>query len=361
MHPLDAFSPSYEVARERFRDTAARTGARLECHDVASGEGRALTMDVASVGARAPRWAVVVTGGLHGVEGFFGSAVQLAWLTALADAGRAPHDGVVVLVHAVNPVGFAGLRRTNEDNVDLNRNVLPAGTPYAGAPAGYIALDPFLNPPTPPSRLEPFRLKAVWHILRRGLPALTQAVAGGQYRFPRGLFFGGCAPARSTTILQHRLATWIAGAQNAVHLDLHTGLGAWGGCRLLLEPRSAPDLEWYQETFGADLVEVTGQDSHTEYHAAGSLGGWALAALRDTRYRFLTAEFGTHSVVRVLSALRAENRAHFHANHNTRRDRSKVELVECFCPRDERWRTTVVARAVSLIDRAVQAQSGAPS
>ena len=47
MLPVDAFSPSYEVARERFRDTAARRGATLESHEVAEGERGPLTMDVA--------------------------------------------------------------------------------------------------------------------------------------------------------------------------------------------------------------------------------------------------------------------------------------------------------------------------
>ena len=187
-------------------------------------------------------------------------------------------------------------------------------------------------------------------------------MAGGQYRFPRGLFFGGAAPAASTRIFQRRLAAWTGSAEDTVHLDLHTGLGAWGRCRLLLEPESAPDLEWYQEAFGTNLVELTGGDRRTEYQAAGTLGGWALTALPDTRYRFLTAEFGTYPVVRVLGALRAENRAHFHAARDSRPwSRSKTGLLECFCPRDPRWRTEVVGRAVSLIEQAVRAESRAPS
>ena len=33
-----------------------------------------------------------------------------------------PKEAGLILVHALNPYGFAWSRRTNEDNVDLNRN-----------------------------------------------------------------------------------------------------------------------------------------------------------------------------------------------------------------------------------------------
>ena len=127
-----------------------------------------------------------MSSGVHGVEGFFGSAVQLAWLSRQAAGERPPNDGAVVLIHAVNPYGFAKLRRTNEDNVDLNRNYLDTDDAYAGAPDGYEALNRFLNPASPPSSLDPFRLKALWHIRRLGLPTLKTAVAGGSTGFHKG-------------------------------------------------------------------------------------------------------------------------------------------------------------------------------
>ena len=59
MNPLDLFSPSYEVARWRFRDAARAAGATVEQHRVGTGEaGLDLTIDVARVGAREPGGAV---------------------------------------------------------------------------------------------------------------------------------------------------------------------------------------------------------------------------------------------------------------------------------------------------------------
>ena len=66
--------------------------------------GETLAVDVATLGAARPARAVVVSSGLHGVEGFFGSAVQLAWLESVcAGRIRIPPGTAVVLVHAVNP------------------------------------------------------------------------------------------------------------------------------------------------------------------------------------------------------------------------------------------------------------------
>ena len=359
MPPPPRFSPSYEVARHRFRAAATAAGALVEQHQVDIGEGGTdLTIDVATVGSRTPRWTVIVTSGVHGVEGFFGSAVQLAWLSHQTADNPPPVDGAVVLIHAVNPYGFARLRRTNEHNIDLNRNFLDSTDAYAGAPDGYQTLDAFLNPASPPHRLEPFRLKALWYIRRYGLPALKRAIAAGQYQFPRGLFFGGHGPASSTRIMRHHLAGWIGGAARAVHVDLHSGLGAHGRYRLLLEESAhSPNVEWYRDTFGSEVVEPRAPGGGTAYVATGTVGGWAVKHIGETRYRFVCAEVGTYPILRVLGSLRAENRAHFFDRPDSRaHQRSKAELLECFCPRSDRWRKLVVEQGLAIIDRAVRSQ-----
>ncbi len=358
-NPLDLFSSDYHVAASRFREAAARVGARLEQHAIHEpGETPALTIDVATVGSARPRQTIIVSSGVHGIEGFFGSAIQLGWLSRLASGALLPPDDVsVVLLHAVNPFGFAHRRRTNEDNVDLNRNFLDATKPYEGAPDGYASLDPLLNPASPPFRLDPFRLKALWYIQRLGMPALKAAVAGGQYQFPRGLFFGGHREAASTRLVRTHLRHWLGDADRVVHIDLHSGLGACARHRLLLlDTADSPELRWYRETFDPETVEPASDAEATAYDTSGTLGGWAMASLGSgsVRYRFVTAEFGTYSLVRVLGALRAENRAHHFGRPGTRTfERTKTELLECFCPRSEQWRRAVIGQGLGTIERAI--------
>ena len=176
----DPFSPSYQVARERFLAAAARLEARLEklTLDARGPLGEELAIDVALVGDPASRSTVVVSSGLHGIEGFFGSAMQLAWMGRLMkDPSALPDQTSAVLVHAINPYGFAWRRRCDEKNVDLNRNYLREDEPYAGAPPGYAELHDLMNPPSPPERLEPFRLKATWKIQRHGMRGLKKTGA----------------------------------------------------------------------------------------------------------------------------------------------------------------------------------------
>ena len=59
--------------------------------------------------------------GTHGVEGFCGSGAQIDWLRR-GEAASLPVDVAALMVHAVNPYGFAWLRRVTEENIDLNRN-----------------------------------------------------------------------------------------------------------------------------------------------------------------------------------------------------------------------------------------------
>jgi hypothetical protein len=345
------FSPTYAEARRRFIEAASAAGARLHCYALGGTSPGALSVDVALIGPdHAP--ALLVSSGIHGVEGFFGSAVQLALLERLA-AARKPHILRYVLLHGLNPFGFAHLRRANEDNVDLNRNFMPAGSPYAGAPAGYTDLDGFLNPPSAPPRFEFFRLKALGYIRRYGLQTLKDAVAGGQYEYPCGLFFGGCGPSASTRIVHDHCDTWLAASPHIVHIDLHTGLGAFARPTLLLnEAADSAHSAWYAQTFGADRVEPLAQSGGTAYPVSGMFGLWMQRHFSARDYRFVGAEFGTYDEIRVLAALRAENRAH---HHSTPGDaayvRAKKELKECFCPASRAWRGQVVAAALRIADQ----------
>lgn len=88
MSKLTAFSSDYAAARQRFRQAASRLGWRLEAHPIgATGPGGdELTIDVGHSSGGDPERVLVVSSGVHGVEGFFGSAVQVALLEQWASA-----------------------------------------------------------------------------------------------------------------------------------------------------------------------------------------------------------------------------------------------------------------------------------
>jgi len=349
------FSASYAEARRRFLEAADTAGARVQSYALPSPSADTLALDVAVLGTDdAP--ALVVSSGVHGVEGFFGSAAQLALLEQLGKA--TPRPAVrYVLIHGVNAYGFAHLRRVNEDNVDLNRNFMTSASDYAGAPGGYAGLNGLLNPESPPSRFEPFKAKALWNIWRTGLPALKETVARGQYEFPRGLFYGGKKPCASTRIIQNHCGTWLAASKRIVHIDLHTGLGPHGSYKLLLtESDYSERRDWYAQTFGAGHIEPLTQPDGMAYRVSGQWGPWMQQHFPTRDYRFAGAEFGTYDVIRVLAALRAENRAHHYgAPDSPAYRRAKAELRECFCPASPAWRNRVIDAGLQVVNQGMQA------
>jgi len=357
-----AFSPDYTAARARFRSSAFRLGARLEEFPIGrrGPDQEALTIDVAILGAHQPRRAVVISSGTHGVEGFMGSAVQAAFMEDLLPGWPVPEDAAIVLIHAVNPYGFSWIRRPNEENVDQNRNFMLPGELYEGCPEMYPELDPFLNPRVPPKRFEFFFAQAVKHILKTGMPALKNAVAGGQYEYPKGLMFGGTRPSASHRILKENLPRWVGGCKDVLHIDFHTGLGRFGTYKLLVDHDwKSERVKWLGEKFGKANVEPWEPESGVSYAIRGGLGRWCQSQLPDVQYDVLVAEFGTSHVLKVLAALRAENQAHHWCDASDPAVLlAKDHLKETFCPTSPKWRDRVVRSGLEIIQAAMGAILG---
>ena len=79
--------------------------------------------DVARLGPKDARSVLLVQSGTHGVEGYCGSAIQAAVLEVI-DNKTVARNTAVVMVHGINPFGFSWCSRSDENNVDLNRNFI---------------------------------------------------------------------------------------------------------------------------------------------------------------------------------------------------------------------------------------------
>lgn len=382
----DSFSADYQSARARFIAAADRLGWRREAHDIGSSgpAGESLCIDTALLGNPVPENVVVVSSGLHGVEGFFGSAVQLAFLEQQAARLALPSDAAIILVHALNPFGFAWRRRWNEHNVDLNRNFLADHSfldrdpDYKESRNAYARLYPLLNPARPPSRIEPYAIKALaaifsqgWAerarlprdqrpapvaigaILGLGLAQLRKTIPVGQYEYPEGLFFGGAQLERTTQYLRETFPGWVGQARRIIHVDLHTGLGQSGKYKLFVgdEEYSEPARQ-AARWFGAENVEPWGP--RTAYRARGLMATHFASVFGDRRYLCLTAEFGTYSATPILRALRAEHQAHrFSRPGSADYEWAKRQVMEAFCPRSRSWRESTVELGLAIVKRAV--------
>ena len=352
-----AFSPDYTAARARFRSSSLALGCALEAHAIEGHgpDGEDLSIDVARLGAERARRVVIVSSGLHGVEGFLGSALQAALLEEHLGGWTPPEGCALVLIHALNPYGFAWRRRVNEGNVDLNRNFLLPGEAFEGAPPLYGPMDGFFNPKRRPNPLEPFLLRAVGKIARHGWGALKDTLPVGQYEFPEGLFFGGKAPSASQRLLEAHLPRWIDGAEHVLHIDVHSGQGKWG--RFILaanHDEGTPRTTWMRGVYG-DAIEAW-DPAATLYTIRGGLGRWCAAKFPAIAYDELTAEFGTYATLRVVQALRDENMASHHCEPGEPQlARARARLYEIFAPADAEWRDACVGQGIGVVQKGIEA------
>ncbi len=340
-------------ARQRFLQRTEMFGAEVDSIRRASAESNSeLFTDVGYIGHPEPKRVLLISSGLHGVEGFFGSAVQLLVFDLLEQQSIRFDKSAIVLVHALNPFGFHNTRRVDENNVDLNRNFLLPGEEYRGAPEAYRKLDPLLNPRTWPQQEIPFRWQAYWKVLRHGLPFLKQAIAAGQYDYPAGLFYGGGKPSATLQMVEEQLSNWTRNALNVLHLDLHTGLGKSGECALLFdEAMSNEERGIWRGLFGEHVLHDSPNQRH--YQAQGTFNRWLERRYRPGQLTSFCAEFGTFGPIQIIEALRAENAAW----HNAQHVESSPRLSEFFCPQNssgaETWRSKVLVNARKLLSQAV--------
>lgn len=340
MSVLTLRSLSYSESRDAFRRCVDALQWQREAHAISScgPSDEELTIDVAWSDERCDLPTLIISSGLHGVEGFFGADLQRGLLESVCARQFDLHGVRLVLIHALNPYGFAHVRRFDANNIDPNRNFLLAGEAFEGSPEGYSELDPLINPRTPTGACDCFYVRAALTMLRIGMPRLKQAIAAGQYDFPQGLFFGGRGPGETQRMLAQHLAHWVQGAPRVVHLDLHSGLGPRGKAKLLIDsPLTASQQAFLDQHFGsAEYAACLSEGA--AYLARGGLGPWCVANSGVDNYLFACAEFGTYSPLRVLAGLRAENREHHWGQpHSASYQRAKTRLREHFYPDESAW------------------------
>jgi hypothetical protein len=342
------FADNYASARTNFIRLAGVDVESLP-FELQGPAGETLAIDIAWLGERTAANVLLVTSGIHGVEGFSGSAVQCAFLAAKP---ALPHDAAIVLVHALNPWGFAYLRRFNARNVDLNRNFLLDDKSYVGAPAQYHALNSLLNPQSAPAR-DGFYLRAIAKIVRHGMATLRAGIASGQYEYPHGLFYGGTRLEPDARRFLAWLQASLANARRVVTIDFHSGIGPFGAMTVFASKRMGNDrAARIGRLLGEHVVCVAESQESGGYDTRGSLDEGLSLALGHVRADYLAVEFGTYSGVKMLHALREENRWHHYGDGSIEHP-AKHRLLEAFCPASASWRDAVVTRGTRLLKRAV--------
>ena len=347
--PLAGFSATYAEARDRFTAAARDRGLAVarHVHPAARGaEGEELSIDVAALGPAGAQGVLLLISGTHGAEGFCGSGCQVDFLRDDAFFAEMTGSGVrIVFLHALNPYGFSHIRRTNEDNVDLNRNFRDWTSPPP-ANAKYAQVHDFMVPANwPPSPANEARLAA--YVQQRGERALQEAVSGGQCEFPGGLFYGGSRAAWSNGVLRRVLREHASQARSLAWIDFHTGLGPRGHGEKIYSGRDDPaDIARARAWWGADVTSFY-DGSSASAPLTGVNYNAAYEECPQATYTGIAIEYGTQPMMAVLQALRGDQwlESHPDAPEDVRRS-IKRAVRDAFYQDADDWKRTVHEQAL---------------
>ncbi|AGZ32874.1 MAG: M14 family metallopeptidase [Pseudomonas sp.] len=352
MNPAACFSQTYAQARQKFLKACADRGLSVESHrhPLRGAEGEELAIDVARSGPIDAEHVLLISSGCHGVEGFCGSAVQIALLQD-ENFQRQASDArcAVVYLHAANPYGFSWLRRWTHENVDLNRNFRDFSQPRSPN-RDYPRLHSLMIPERWPVTLIN-RLRLLSHLVRLGRKRLQEAISGGQHSHPDGLFYTGISPTWSNAAVRRILHQQANRCEHLVWIDIHTGLGPKGhGERIYSGPANSPMLKRARRWWG-EGVRSSQEGQSVSVPLNGLMVYGTMEECAPAAFTALTLEFGTLPGQQVLDALRAEQWLHNNpGTSEQRRQQIKRQLRDAFYVDEPQWKEDVLrqAREVAL-------------
>jgi len=357
----DYFSSTYVEARAKFLAAVEQCGARMvssHTNPAKGPRGEDCVTDVAWIGPEDASKLLILVSGTHGAEGYAGSGCQVAWLQGRWFDRQAPKDTAVMLIHAINPHGFAWGRRVTEDNVDLNRNFVDHNLSHP-VNADYAALAQHIDPSDWAEPGLTAHNTAISEYLGHNHAAMSKAIHGGQYVNPRGIFYGGTRPAWSNTLFRQLVKQHATRAEHVAIIDYHTGGGVWGYCDLFIDDDLAGSRtrNWFaQVSVIAEDKAAHGKNAQSE--TPGNLFYALPEILPNKQLTLCLVELRTGEV-RGVDAMRAENWLFHHGNPDSIEGQALVaRMREYFYPARREWRVMVAYQSNAMVAEALWGLSG---
>jgi len=342
---------TYEASRDRFHEDleAVRDlwpAARLTSHSLAGAEDLSIDWISARANKRKNKLLILTTGE-HGIEGYVGSAMMQLFIEEFLPR-LDPAETGLLLVHIINPWGMKHHRRVNANNVDLNRNFVKEIAPLVSTNPDYAPLDSFLNPPrsfkNPTLHKLALTLRAPSLILRFGIPKFRAATLLGQYRFPKGVYYGGTELQEETRTMMELYREHIRDYGQILHLDMHTGYGPRDQMTLVNSCHEKMTSEEVARKYEYPRVAAATADEF--YAIQGDMIDYLYTVMAEEfpgkPFYATTFEFGTFGEslrdnIRELRTMIFENRAHWFGALPSAQAWLRHEFDELYCPSEPAW------------------------
>lgn len=352
------FASDHVQASEWFVEAAHAAGARLEAatHPSSRGpSGEPLRTHFAWFGPPDAERVLVTVSGTHGQEFFAGAATQLDWICG-GGAERIPAGVAVCLVHAYNAFGAAYMSRTNERNVDLNRNFRHPSQPVPDNPR-YHEVHELLCGPGNDEQLLQDRIASLekW-VEREGTAALARALDAGQDTHPDGLIYRGTGEQWETATLRSLADGWLSGGRTVALIDWHTGLGAFGEAMMMFDhAATSEEYRWATTWWGRSIGPVVGSVAP---EAIGYVKAGLAAHLRRSGARVASTviEWGTFDSSTVTIALLLDRwlRLECVDRGSAAAGWNRARMMEALNPASLAWRQAVIAGARRIHESTLQ-------
>ncbi len=306
---------------------------------------------------------LILTSGVHGIEGYVGSAVQQMFLRELVKENSLDEMGLLI-IHGINPYGFKYKRRVTENNVDLNRNCSVDNSLFESENKGYNELTSFLNPKQKVNLMSFgnffFQLNAVQKIIKYSMGTLRQAVLQGQYTYEKGIYFGGKTLEPSVKAVTPLIQQAAENYDMVFNIDLHTGYGANGTPHLFPNPLKDENKKANVENiFSGNHIDWG--DSDDFYTVTGDLLTYVGEIIPEKYYLNMAFELGTMDTQTTMGSIKAlhnviiENQGVQHG-YKSQKDEKKVtsRYLEGYYPSAESWRSKAINDARKILLQAVK-------
>jgi hypothetical protein len=303
---------------------------------------------------------LILNSGLHGIEGYTGSAIQKMFIEKILKQ-QLPDNMGVLLLHGLNPYGFKYRRKATENNVDLNRNCLKGDEIFDIKNQGFAELTEFLMPSKPVNinnfRNQFFYLISIYKIIQKSMPVLRQAALQGQYDFNKGIYYGGKDYESQIKTLKPFLIDKIEEYKMVLNVDLHTGYGERGTMHLFIDkPEDKTVAKGIEKIFEGSKIDWGSNEDF--YTISGEYIVWANSLVPDVFCIPMCFEFGTLNSQKTFGSLKSmqimilENQG-AHYGYKNEKNETKVKHLfnELYYPSSTVWRSKVISDAYEMMNR----------
>ncbi|MDP3386212.1 MAG: DUF2817 domain-containing protein [Eubacteriales bacterium] len=337
---------SYENKRKQIADKfeELKEHYAIECHQKIYGVDE--ITDRYTIHARKERKKMLVLStGLHGIEGFIGSDLVYLFLDELISCVDTEHTEIRIY-HCLNPRAMKNNRRVNRNNVDLNRtfgvgNVVSENDDYI---KHYEFFKPYDISDYGLANLK-FYAKLIRFIIGAGTSGVRAASLKGQSEKPEGIYYSGNGVQAETDYVMKEIDELMAiSLERLIWIDLHSGYGPRYQMTILNSPQDKRPLSFWRQRLDYPLIlQATAEEF---YEINGDMMDFMYRKYDKKRsasdFYGTCFEFGTYGD-RMIDQIRSLKTMIFENNLAQRKCNAKAEerirqdFRELYYPTEIKW------------------------